>query len=171
MLRQVLPLLLFLIVILVIIRSSVAKDADFWSTLIWLLLAAIIYKTVDLALPGVYHRYIEKRVAIRPAGKAKLIIHKTNSGEYRHHVSLPVEIEVRRGGGLIVTSNRFDTDIGHSESPCVYSWEMPAGGVQSCTFSFELCRPQPCSEVNGRFSLLSDREERLTLRFRARADS
>jgi len=166
-----LSLLFFLIIALFIIRSSVAKEVNFWNTLIWLVLAALMYKITDIVLSTVHHRYIEKRVAIRPAGKPKLLIHKTGSGQYRHQVMLPVEIEVRRGGGLFVTVNRFDTNIGNTESRCIYAWEMPQGGVQSHTFSFQLCRAQPCNEVKGRFLLVSDREERLTLRFKAHTDS
>lgn len=124
-----------------------------------------------ITLPRFYDKYLEAPITIRAAEPPKLFIAEASSGQYVHTVHLPVEIEVKRGGELSLEATYFETDIGHVESSHSRGWGgLAKGEVISETFFCKLSHPQRNPTVKGRFTLLSRRGEKASLKFTAHAE-
>jgi len=170
MLKSALLFIVFIVTVL-FIRLSLAREAAFWSTLIWLLLAALIYKIMDLILPGVYHKYLENPIALYPAGKPKLSLEKVESGQYAHALEVPLEIEVRRGGRVALVSECCETNIGKVEVSRNREWSEVLSGQR--LFYRAVCRiyhSERCPVVKGTVKLVTKRGEKASVKFTAHAE-
>ncbi|MFQ5869375.1 MAG: hypothetical protein ACE5JC_05690 [Candidatus Zixiibacteriota bacterium] len=138
----------------------------------WVFFVALIAVLMAIVVPPFYQKHFRAPIAIQVSQTPKLFIEQTIRGVYLHKIELQVDIEVRRGGELRLKTVVFDTDIGRVESPKSGAWGGFGKGatISDVFISCKLEHPQRNEKVKGKLTVLTERGEKASLNFTARAD-
>jgi len=166
-------LLFFVIALFLVLCLSLflSKGSPLFSQLSWLILAAFVTALTTVALSRVV-KWLENPIALYRAGEPKVSVEKTGEGEYAYTITVPFEIEARRGGKVSVEAISFKTNIGRIKSSRSKTWTDVAKGARlyydpSCRFE----QSDVSHEIKGRLKIFTKRGETASLKFTAHAEN
>jgi len=162
-------ILIFALLVIFSLSLFLSKYYPFWTNLLWLLLGAFVTAIATVALSRII-KWLENPIALYQAGDPEVSIERTGEGEYAYNITIPIEIEARRGGKVSLETISFKTNIGRIESSRNKTWtDVPKGArlyyAPSCRFQ----QSDVCHEIKGKLKIFTKRGEKASLKFTAHA--